>query len=300
MTARALACWVCLSSAVLAAPPDGGVDEVAEGKRHFVQGVALYNDANFNAALAEFEAASRAHHEPVVRYNIALCQKGLFRYAESIETLRAYLGEVDPKSLPPQRKAEVEQMISEMTALLVELPLTLVPETASLIVDGRATAGGKLVLAAGHHVLELSADGYKPLRREIELFAGIAAAPLAVTLEALPRTGRVHLSLLPASASVRIDGKAQVPRDVELPTGGHTVEVAAPGYLPKSSEITVAAGQARDLKISLDRKPPVWTKWWFWTAAVAVLGGVATAIAVPLSTKTESPVPGTIDTRPVP
>jgi hypothetical protein len=299
MTARALL-WLCLLSAsVRAEPTDGGSDEIAEGKRHFVQGVALYNDGNYNAALAEFEAASRAHHEPVVRYNVGLCQKGLFRYAESITSLRAYLDEA--KALPPQRKSEVEQMIAEMTALLVDLPLAVTPPEATVIVDGRALkSSGPLSLAAGHHVLELSADGYKPLRREVELFAGVPSAPLKLVLEAIPKTGRIRLTIAPATASVRLDGKPLLAREAELAVGGHTVEVSAPGHLPRTSEITIAGGQERELSVALDKqqlKP--WTRWWFWTAAVAVVGGVVTAIAVPLSTTTQSPLPGSIDLRQV-
>jgi hypothetical protein len=296
---------LCLLGGLAHAQDSGAGEEaaIAEAKRHFTQGVALYNEGNFNAALAEFEAGDRAHHLPVLLYNIGLCQKGLFRYAESIATLRKYLAEAsgDPKGTP-QRRAEVERMIVEMTALLVDLALTVAPENAVVIVDGRALGRveSKLTLAAGHHVLEFSAEGYKPMRREVELFAGMPPPALQITLEAIPKTGKLHLSLVPASAVARIDGKAlpAAQTEVELTVGGHMVEANAPGYLTRSVEITIAGGQVRNLELPLEKKQfRIWTKWWFWGAAAAVAGAVATGIAVPLASTTEQPLQGTIDTR---
>jgi hypothetical protein len=275
----AIVVWVLSWSLVAqAAPdaPDGGVaDPVAEGKRHFIQGVALYNEMNYNAALAEFEAASRVHHQPVLRYNIGLCLKGLFRYSDAIDSLRWYLNEAsgDPKGITPQRKAEVEQMISEMKALLVELPLTIEPAGTNVIIDGRSVGTAPLPtlsLAAGHHVIELSAEGYKPARREIELAAGAPAAPLSIKLKGIPKTGRLQLSFLPSNATVKIDGKRlEPPYDAELGVGGHAVEVTLPGYHPRTAEIVVAAGQTREMSMTLEKvKLRIWTKWWFWTATV--------------------------------
>ena len=67
------------------AAPDPAVLE--EAKRHFAQGVALYNDGNYNAALAEFEAAYRVRPSPGVLDNIGLTQKGLVRYNDAIASL---------------------------------------------------------------------------------------------------------------------------------------------------------------------------------------------------------------------
>src|SRR5579859_605428 len=122
--AIALACALPRSASAQAAPAPAGEDALDEAKRHFTQGVALYNDGNFGAALAEFEASNRAHPSVGVLYNIGLCLKGQFRYAESIETLQRFLREAQPlpKVATPERRAEVEQLIGEMRALLVTVP----------------------------------------------------------------------------------------------------------------------------------------------------------------------------------
>src|SRR5258706_3095515 len=91
-------------------------NEMDEAKRHFAQGVALYNDGNYNAALAEFEAAYKVKKSPGVLYNIGLTQKALFRYNESIASLTEY--QQMEKKLTAERKAEIKNIITEMQALL--------------------------------------------------------------------------------------------------------------------------------------------------------------------------------------
>src|SRR6185503_20787563 len=73
------------------APPAENPAVVEEAKRHFEQGVALFNDGNYSAALAEFEAAYKTRPAPAVLYNIGLTQKALFRYPEAIDSLTRYL-----------------------------------------------------------------------------------------------------------------------------------------------------------------------------------------------------------------
>ena len=110
-----------------------------EAKRHFMQGVALYNENNYGPALTEFEAAYKLHATPGVLYNIGLTLKALFRYTESIETLDRYMREsaAAGKEVPPERKAETEQLISEMKALLADVILAIVPDGTTVKADGR-------------------------------------------------------------------------------------------------------------------------------------------------------------------
>src|SRR5690606_7503881 len=60
---------------------------VLAARRHFENGVRLYQDANYSAALIEFEAANELKPGSASLQNIALCQKALFRYAAAAATL---------------------------------------------------------------------------------------------------------------------------------------------------------------------------------------------------------------------
>src|SRR6187401_438764 len=50
---------------------------VRAARRHFANGVRLYQDANYSAALIEFEAANDLKPGASSLQNIALCQKAL-------------------------------------------------------------------------------------------------------------------------------------------------------------------------------------------------------------------------------
>jgi hypothetical protein len=281
-----------------AAPED---PKLEEAKRHFQQGVALYNDGNFSAALAEFEATYAAHPTTGVLYNIGLTQKSLFRYGESIKTLERYLKEAGA-TLPPERKHEVEQLVAEMRALLADVTLGGLPDGASVMIDGRTIGTAPLPvqgIAAGNHTIEVTADGYVPLKKDITVAAGIPLT-LKLAMKVIPRTGTVHVTVFQKNAKVAIDGHnlGLPPVDAELGIGGHQMEVSAPGWLSQRQELVIAGGQIRNIDVFLDKPPHkarVYEKWWFWTLGVVVLGGVATAVAIPLTTTTQSPLQGTLN-----
>lgn len=281
------------SGAQVAAP---AVD-LSAARRHFEQAVALYNDGDYNTALAEFQASYQANPLPAVLYNLGLTQKALFRYAEAIDTLRSYLSQAQPRA---ERRAEVERLLGEMEALLAPVTLVLEPAAATLLLDGRSVTLGvaPLRIAAGGHVLEASADGYRPLRREIMVSAG-QPLRLRLALQALPRSGQVSLRSQPPGARVTVDGKdlGAAPLDLELKAGGHLLQLSAPGRQSYQGELVVSAGQHRQLMIPLDllKKDRFYHKWWFWTLTALAVGGATAGIAIPLSSRTQAPLPGTLD-----
>src|SRR5688572_19796093 len=78
-----------------AAAPSSGeqrADERTElARRHFKNGVKLFQDQNYHGALAEFEAAYELKPGAASIQNVALCLKALFRYAEAAEKLEQLL-----------------------------------------------------------------------------------------------------------------------------------------------------------------------------------------------------------------
>ena len=232
-------------------------DAAAGAKRHFLQAVALYNDGNFDAALAEFLAAYRTKPQGFILYNIGLTYKSLFLYNDSIRTLEQYLRE--ETKLAPERRAEVEQVLREMQALLAKVELSILPDGANVKVDGRTIGKapiGQYLLAAGRHVLEVTADGYTPQTKEVMVTAGAPMA-LTITLAVIPKTGRIRIKVEPPGASLKVDGRIYPsPVDLELSLGGHTFEAWATGYSVHREELIVAPGLTRDVSVGL-RRPPL-------------------------------------------
>ena len=97
MRFRAVLFGSLLTAAVLGAPVRAAAETPApdakttEARRHFKNGLGLYQSGNYAGALAEFEAAYEEKPGPGSLQNVALCQKALLRYAEAADTLKLLL-----------------------------------------------------------------------------------------------------------------------------------------------------------------------------------------------------------------
>jgi tetratricopeptide (TPR) repeat protein len=151
------------------APPD-----MSEARRHFRQGVELYNDGDLDAALMEFATSHQLNPLPAVLYNMALVQRDLHRYADAVATLRRYLAEGAAE--PEQRRTEAEELAEELDALLATVAIASDRPGADLFIDGELTGrtpvGQPLRLAAGRHELELRLDGYQTYRQRFDVHGG--------------------------------------------------------------------------------------------------------------------------------
>lgn len=281
------------------APADPNVDEA---KRHFEQGVALFNDGNFSAALSEFEQVYRLHPVAGVLYNIGVTQKALFRYPEAIDSLQRFL--LESKSATPEQRAECEQLIRGMKALLADVTLTVVPDNATISVDGRPMGTSPLTkplqIAAGTHKIEVTADGYEPQKQDVMVTAEV---PLTrtFTLKLIPKTGKIRISSTMGRVTVTVDGtpRGYAPLEVELDAGGHLIETTAPDFESRRDEVVIAAGQTRELPVTLVKvvhhKKAWYSHWYVWTGIGAVLvGGTGACALAGCFDTSQSPYEGTL------
>jgi hypothetical protein len=271
--------------------------EVEQARVHFEQGVALFNDADYAAALAEFTESYRARPLVFVVYNIGLTQKALFRYGEAVESLHRFLAE--SSSLTPEQRAQTEKIIAEIEALLAAVTVDAAPEGAAIAIDGRpmgiSPLPKPLQLAAGIHTIEVIADGYQSQKKEFMVSARVPLT-LKFGLQAIPSTGKVRIETSVTRARITVDGRdlGGAPVEIELVPGGHTLEVVAPRYVTHREELVVAAGQVRSVDVRLERvREPRWyQQWYVWTPiALVVAGSVGAGIAFGTH---EGPIAGTL------
>jgi hypothetical protein len=150
-----------------------GDESLARTKRKV--GVALFQDDDYSGALKAFEASYVLEPRTSVLFNIAMCQKALLLYVESIETFEKYRAQAG-KDIKPERKAEIEEQIRELTSLLTKLEVSDAPDGAGVYVDGTKKATCPLdepiSLNPGSHVIEVKRDGFEPFRKEVKADKG--------------------------------------------------------------------------------------------------------------------------------
>lgn len=113
--------------------------------------------------------------------------------------------------------------------------------------DGRLVIGDHTVLLRGEEDL-----GAPPVSVTIELDQSAT-----LTLQAEELAASLRIEPTPVSAGVAID-KVTLGHGIwegRLRPGKHKVEVAAPGFLTAGSEVTLARGERRTMRIELDRDP---------------------------------------------
>lgn len=146
------------------------------------------------------------------------------------------------------------------------LQLEVATPAAMLKLDGQdmgPAAGFRKELAAGTYEVEVSAEGYTPQRRSVELRAGgekslsfelARIVPPPPPIPPAPTTGVLALVVSPAAAMVRVDGEpmgsAQGFRR-ELPRGQHEIEITADGFAPLRQKVDIAPGPEKSLSLTL-------------------------------------------------
>jgi hypothetical protein len=272
---------------------------VTRARQRFVEGAALVRKAQWAEALAAFEESAQKRPHPVTTFNIAACERALGRYTRARRLFE--LARREPQGeLPPSLQEEARGLIAEIDHNLVQLEVTVDPPNASLLVDGRpaevkpdapgiAVAGtldpgpGAVVLGGrftleldpGQHVITLAQKGYANLLLNRSFAAG-SRGMLPLTLARLP--ARLHVSSNRSSSLVTVDGQeaGRAPIEVELPAGGHKVMVRSSGAQAYRAQVTLTSGEETRLHAQLEvEKIPLYKRWWFWTAAGALLTGAA-------------------------
>ena len=306
MYARVVA--LALASVVLAAPaqaqprrrPARGHTPHDEARNHFYDAMLLYEQGNLEGAITEFRASFALEPLAVVHFNLAQCLKGLYRYDEAIREYERYLSE-SGEEVPRDRRTQVNAAIAELRRLVAPITLDVEPAGADVRIDGRAAGTAPLArplrLAAGRRVVEVSAEGYVPLRDELEV---VARRPRTIRIR-LPRretAGLLRVRTSPARARVRIDGLdvGAAPVERRVTSGGHVVEATAPAHEPYRASVQLAEQQTLDLLARLERErpPPLTSRWWFW-AGVSAAAVVAVVLTIVLWPPIEQdPVPGNV------
>jgi hypothetical protein len=219
-----------------------GARAQAEGyKPHMENGVKLYNDRNYPAAIVEFRAAYDARPGPNPLLNIALCEKALFQYPRAIAALEQALGKHTEAMDASDRQAAVDA-IRDMRALLGRVALKINPPQATVLIDGELVGGTAVDLGPGAHRVEIRADGFTSVERTLTVASGQAQE---VVVALVAEVGSVVIDAEDPDATITIDGK-EVGKGSwkgELSPGQHAVRLILSRGRPYETTVQIVSGK---------------------------------------------------------
>ena len=110
--------------------------DVDQARKHFGQGLKLYKDGDFDAALVQFERAYAGKPNFKVLYNIAQCHFELRQYVEARDALSRYLKE-GAGSIEGERQSAVQNDLAELERRIAHLTVKVNVTGATVYVDGK-------------------------------------------------------------------------------------------------------------------------------------------------------------------
>ena len=166
-------------------------DARAQARQAFETGVMYMQIEGWEEAVAELERSLGLHPTRAALYNLGLCYKTLARHMDAQRAFQRFLRDYGA-SAPENERTEVEGLIRDLRPHLSRLVVHVSAPDAAVAVDGNAAGlsplTDDLVLEPGEHLVEVTRDGYSPLRRELRLAAGESVV-LDLMLEELARSG---------------------------------------------------------------------------------------------------------------
>lgn len=278
----ALGVWLAISGATLAqAQPAAGPADALKA-----EGDALMDNIRYGDALAKYEEAYKLSANPALLYNMGRALEAMSRFPEALDMLRAFDAKATPElhAKVPNLKQLLDEVEGRTTLLTVEAPAGASIKLGDVVL-GVAPMPERRVNAAKKARLEVSLEGFDPDVQDVEL-TGKGKATVKVALVPKDKSGVLAIDSPVKGATVFIDGGTarQVPTEVRVPAGRHTIKLTAEGYRENVVDVEVVVGERRPLIIE-PGEAPVYERWWFWTtiglvAAAGAAGGVTAAVLI--------------------
>lgn len=147
----------------------------------------------------------------------------------------------------------------DLTPLPAQLSLSSAPPGAVISIEGKYQGTTPLTVelpSAVTREITLSRPGYKSLTHGVKLGPG---EQKQISLELEQEQGIVFMTIIPAEASVTINGipYGTIDGELTLPAAAQTIKISAPGYRSVSRTITPNPGFSQKLLITLQPESAV-------------------------------------------
>jgi hypothetical protein len=254
---------------------------IAELKKH---GDAALDTKHYAEALAAYDEAYAIMPTAALLYNRGRALDFLGRYPEALEAIEAFAKEAPPELR--DRVPGLPRLLEDLRSRVGKLTVTAAVPGARVLVNDKQIAmtpmASSMAVAAGHLSIEVFAEGYFPMRRELDL-AGGTARTVDFPLVSRDTSGLLVIRSHVAETRVTVDGSVLglAPVEAGLVAGPHRIVAERDGYDAASTQVVLGAGEKREAFLDPTGRPAFYARWWFWTAvAVVVAGGVVTYVAL--------------------
>ena len=180
----AMALAVSLLSMTSAAHADAKQD----AREHYDRALELTDDGQYAEAIVEFNRCYALKPHYAVLYNIAQAYIALARPVEAVDTLKRYLEE-GGKGIKDERRKAVQREILRQTVRIATLELQIMPQGATVVIDGRDYGRAPLTspvrLGLGTHSVAVALEGYTSSETTLDL-AGEDHRTIEISLKQLP------------------------------------------------------------------------------------------------------------------
>ncbi len=189
---------------------------VRSAQSHFRRGVQLYQESNYDGALAEFTRAYELVPNYRILYNLGQTHAERHDYVAAVKLFDDYL-EQGGSDVPGPRRQATERERASLVERIATLQIESNIDGAELFVDGQSQGVGSrsraIALNPGLSELRLQKRGYEPVTRRLNLAGGDSLS--------------VELSLEPAAA-------------LEAPAGGALARSSAQAVAPSRTGLWVS------------------------------------------------------------
>jgi hypothetical protein len=196
-----------ISTLAAVAPPAAAApaeaSAVKKAAKHFQRGVALYNEADYRAALVEFRRAYEVAPNPAVLYNIGQANYQVQNYAAALTTFERYLTEAGDGA---SHRAEVEQTIETLKTRVGTVDLSVSLAGCEVTIDdeliGTSPFAEPVLVSIGRRRLVAMCEGHAAETRVVEVAAG-DVAKVALVISERPGAAAGTLPSIAASRPAR-------------------------------------------------------------------------------------------------
>ena len=327
MTRKALFLWGCLfvilaslasptAARAQAQPAADRTDVAARAREEFHAGSRLVEQSEWAGALLAFERSLALRTHALTLYNIGVCQRFLGRYTLAATTLRTLLARSEGSAeLPGLFREQAKAYLDEIERKLARVVLAVNEPQATIAIDGRPLSGalpgelvagiappgeGKsipaqrfvVVLDPGRRVMTFQLEGHDTVEIARD-FKPAASEEQAVSMT--EQDAHLQIDANRPRCIVRVDDidVGLTPASITRPPGPHTITVSKAGFVTYSASVVLRPGQRTRLAGDLPvERVPLTKRWWFWTAATAV---VATGAIVTYAATRPTPEPPPYD-----